>query len=388
MKQTNLLSFKEETSIIKDLLVFDLKYIPPLQYFYVRDELKKIDLSVKKFIKFGKQENLFIYGSAGSGKTASIKLLDKESKKKNLDVRFHYVSGRESYTEYKVLTRLYGKVIDPNILINKLSEKLTGKNVIVIDEADRIESQDLSNLCFLFSRWGEAVSVPEDSYVSLILITNNYNLLKMLQATPHDSVISSLQPEQVFYRPYSKKELFEILRLRAEEGLIDGSWDDEILYAIAERCECEHRGDARYAILTLEKIAVDCEFKGKKRITNDVDLDEIFDYAITKLDSRTVRNLDNQSVAILYSILMCREKTVEDIYIKYLDVCNDISLKPLKKRRIYSYMQMLQGLGLISLYKLKSEGRGRPKLCAEVTVDENVVVNRLKAIGGGSYGGH
>ena len=385
MTQKSLFDFNN-MKIIRDLKVFDLKHVPPRKYFYEREELKQIAFNIKKYVRFGLPTNMFIYGTAGTGKTASVKILERDIKESNVEVNFHYISGRDSYTKYRIYTQLCGDFTDPNNLSKALSHALKGHNIIVIDEADHVRSKDLQDVCFLFSRWGEVIPAKDESTISLILIANKFNLLEILDVEPNDPVVSSLQPDPIYFKHYEEDELYRILLLRAEEGLVEGAWDDEVLKKIAEKCASEYFGDARYAILALERIATICEARGLDRIPSNVDIEEVFNYASTKLGEYTVQRLDKQSLLILYATILCDgEKTVEKIYEKYFDICFKFGVKFLKRRRVYDYIQSMQSLGLVNIYKLKSKRKGRPKMCVEVSVDEEYIINKIKSMFG-DYG--
>jgi len=373
--QLDLLDFTEERKIVKNPIVFDLRYVPPVEYFYIREELKTIDENFKRFLKFGLQSNMFIYGNAGTGKTATIKIFERISKEKGFDVKFLYVSGRECKSKSKIISALTGqpyKKADVSIL----TRKLRGMNVIIIDDANMIPPKNLNDICFIFSRWGELNKV--NSQISVILISNKFNLNVLLGAERGDPTLSSLQPENIFFNPYTERELFNILELRATEGLVEGSWDEDLLREIARKCANEYFGDARYAILALGKAAVECENAGKSKIEVE-NIDNLFTSARDKLDRYTIHKLDLQSVVILYSALISESKTIDDVYLAYVDVCKKYDFSVVKKRAFYDYLYNLHNLGIVSFHELRY-GRGRPKLCIQVCIAEDAVVERFRSL--------
>jgi len=373
---TTLLDFFEDTNIIKNGEVFDLRYVP--RHFYIRKEMHRIAENIKMFIKYGIPEHIYLSGKPGSGKTASIKYLQREAEMRGFNLGFYYVSGREYNTKYKIMARICGfeRSIDPNKVHDEFFRRVKGKAIIVLDEADLVSPRELNDVCFMFSRWGEAVEVANDSVVLLILIGCNVNLTKSLEP----SVFSSLHPKFVFYGSYKKEELFEILRLRAKEGLHDGGWSDEMLEEIAAVCAEEYLGDARFAILALRELAVNSEFRGLDRIEGDIE--GAFVKAAENVLIATLSGLGSHELLILYSA--CRtpedDRTIGAIRRMYEFACSCAGVKPVKKSKFYEVVHALDRLNVVSTAGKAKAGRGRPLNYVMPLVDEDLTIRYVEGM--------
>lgn len=381
---TSLLDFADSKNIIRDARVFDLKYVP--RRFYIRREMKDVADAIKMFIKYDLPQHIHIAGKPGSGKTASIKYLQREAEEKGHDLNFVYVSGRECNTKFKVMAKIcgYDRRTDPNKVYSEFFDKMKGKNVVVIDEADVIPQRHLDDICFMFSRWGEAVEVPDGSLVQLILISCDVQLIYKLDA----SVRSSLSPKYIFYGAYKKEDIYQILSLRAEEGLYDGSYDDSLLEELAEICANDYRGDARYAILALRELAVLSEYQGLEKI--DGNYEWAFRKAGENIMNQTLYGLNPHELAIMYTV--CKlpedERYVKNIMGAYIETCALFGLTPLKKSEFYSTIEELRKMNIIMTVGGggRKGGRGRTPMQIVPLIDEYVAVKLAEKILSSSVG--
>jgi len=106
----------------------------------------------------------------------------------------------------------------------------------VLDDADFAENEMIDELLFALSRRTQSFTV---------IVAQNFRFLERLS----DSVRSSLLPRVLIFKEYTQDELYQILKMRAEDGLL--SHDDVSLRLLSALVARDYRGDARVAIRAL-----------------------------------------------------------------------------------------------------------------------------------------
>lgn len=372
IRNTTLLDFGE-SNLVRDGRVFNLAYVP--EKFYIRKEMRTVANYITTFLKYSSPEHIYLSGKPGSGKTASIKYIQREVEENKIKLDFHYISGRECNTRYKVMARIcgYNRNVNPNKVYDEFYRRITDKTIVVLDEADTLEPKDLNDICFMFSRWGEAAEVPENSYVLLILVgCKAYpHLLRSLEP----AVLSSLSAHNVFYGTYQKEELFEILRLRAEEGLYDGVWNDGLLEEIASACVKEYLGDTRHAILALKELAAYSERKRSSRIEGDIE--KALEKAAERVVVNTLSGLGTHELLVLYSACRVQEDDRQTGALRavYEKACSHVELSPVKKSKFYEIINSLQRLSIITASESAKSTR---QISIAPAIDEEIVTKYVE----------
>ena len=186
-------------SRIRDFRVFDFNYIPerPL----MRRELQPVLDALLRYQKTGIANHLLVFGSRGSGKTLSVKYLQRLFRDRGLSVL--YANCRSHNTSFKVLASLL-QVRPRGTSLEELWHAFTrshpGRLVLVLDEVDLLSEKDRNkDILYLVSR-------SQENYMALLL-SNSPKFLSQLD----ESVRSTLQPEVVHFRNYSAPEVQAIL---------------------------------------------------------------------------------------------------------------------------------------------------------------------------------
>lgn len=313
---------------IRDLRVFDFNYIPPAPLF--RAELRPIIDALVRYEKTGVANHLLVVGSRGCGKTLSLLYLRKLFQERNLDLL--YVNCRVENTSYKILARLLGaraRGVSFAELAERFGDAYPNKTVVLLDEIDLLSDKDKNREILYF------LSRSENNYMA-VLLSNNPKWASTLD----ESIQSTLQAEQIYFRPYSAWELRQILGQRAKEGL--ESAPDEVLAKIAALTAKYTQSDARVSLKTLYYWAVEPK----------TSLEDIFQKARRDLVVEIVKNLNDKSLLILRAA-GTEEKPVKEIYENYRRLCSQYKDQPFSYVHFYSNLAYLQSLGLILLTSTK-----------------------------------
>ena len=131
-----------QTRLIRNPSVFSFDYIPkqPL----IRTETKQLIDDLLHFELSGIPTHYAIIGSRGSGKTITVKYLQRVLPQQT-DLAFMYANCREHNTSFKILAHLLGvsaRGTSLSELFERFRQQCPGKMVVVLDEIDVMSPKD------------------------------------------------------------------------------------------------------------------------------------------------------------------------------------------------------------------------------------------------------
>ena len=380
---------QKRKQLIKNKNILQTTYIPE-QLPHRKEQIEKIVSIISIALNGDRPLNINVYGQTGTGKTAVLNYIGKELKKVdpgNDKCYFLYVNCEVVDTAYSVLYNIASQFIkDINKRIpftgwsvDKLFEEIYTEMermdkvfVIVLDEIDHMITKKGDTILYYLAKIEEHI---QQSKVSLIDISNNMKILEFIQPNVRSRIIG----ENLIFPPYSKEQLEDILKERAEQVFDDGVLDEYVISACAALA-AKSGGDARFAIDLLSTAADISERNGDSVITeahvksakNSIELDVV---------EEAVKTLSIHSKCVLLSVIKNDEsdnKTMVtgDVYNIYKDIVKILGMSPLTQRRITGLISELDMMGLINA-SIKSFGRaGRTK---EITLGiQPDVVSKFK----------
>jgi len=319
----------ESMSRIRDFRVFDFNYIPekPL----MRQELKAVIDGLLRYQKTSIPNHLLIFGSRGSGKTLSVRYLEKLFRDRGLLVL--YANCRSHNTSFKVLAHLVG-VRPRGTSLEELWERFTadhgGPAVLVLDEVDLLSEKDRNkDILYLVSR-------SHQNYMALLL-SNSPKFLSSVD----ESIRSTLQPEVIHFRNYSAPEIEAILKERARLGL--RKVVRPVLGKISALTARNTNSDVRVAIKTLYYSALE----PRKPV------EEHFERARRDILRDVISDLNDKNLLILKAAVEDSGKYVKGVYERYRQISLRFREEPFSYVYFYSNLSYLQSLGLILLVSTK-----------------------------------
>ena len=314
--------------ILRDPHVFEFNYIPeqPL----MRGELKPVIDALARYSKTGISNHILLVGSRGCGKTLSVQYLRGIFSKRGLNVL--YVNCRFYNTSYKILAYLLGvraRGVSFDELTQRFSEQHAGRTVVILDEIDLLSERDRNKDILYF------LSRSDASYMA-ILLSNSTKWMANLD----ESIQSTLQPELIYFHPYSANEISKILGSRAKLGM--RSYTESVVKQIAALVAKYSNSDVRIALKTLYYWATE----------PNISLEENFKRARRDVVVDVVKSLSDKNLLILKAGAG-PEKTVKEVYSLYRGLCVRHKEEPFSYVHFYSSLSYLQSLGLILLISTK-----------------------------------
>ena len=226
--------------------------------------------------------------------------------------------------------------------------------IIILDEVDRLVRKSGDDVLYNLSRINPEL---KNTRVNIIGISNDLKFTEYLDPR----VRSSLAEEEIIFPPYDANQLRDILEERPRLAFKEKSLGDEVIPLCAPLAAQEH-GDARRA---LDLLRVSGEIA--ERLNADRVREEHVRTAQMKIELNrvveVVRTLPTQSKLVLYSIIQLHQNgqksaTTGEVNRVYEEICKEIDIDVLTKRRITDLIMELDLLGIINT-QVVSKGRYR-----------------------------
>jgi len=317
--------------ILLDESVFDETFIPE-RLVARKGQMEEIVRCLKPARSGKSIKNLYIYGPPGVGKTSVTRWILKE----NFERNYIYVNCWSKRTSHKIMEEILlqiGHVVhgkEPTSDLIKRLEKSKKKPIVCLDESDHIKDTDI---LYDLSR----------NSVGLVLISNQAYALSEIDYR----IKSGLFLNEVQFKPYSREEIFEILKDRMSYGFRPGAVSENLLSIIAGMSN----GDARVGLQTIKIAAKDAESRDLETI-NLEDIKSAAKCARKYRLSYLLGKLNNHQRAIYEILKKSRTMNSGDLY----EECNRTIRQKVIARSYRNYMQRMKELGLV-----RESGSGRWK---------------------------
>lgn len=302
--------------------------------------------------------NMFLFGPSGSGKTATIR---HTLKKVNRDAVT--VSCFERRTLQAILERVLSKLRLSKGLRSIRSELLDVPKASTAQNKERLRRYLKENqLILVLEEIDRAVPKAREEILYNLCRIKNLTLIVTAQdgTALHEldeRVRSRVNAVQIEFAPYKPKQLGEVLRGRAEIGIVQGGYDEGVLRIVAETSF----GNARTAIGILKRLAVLAECEQKDRIDHR-DIERIWQTAENAQRHEKLAGLSRHHI-LLYEAIVERGEAVSSVLRReYYQRCKQEGLKPVAPRTLRDYPGELVRRGLIQQENGGAGTRGEAKL--------------------------
>ena len=340
---------------------------------------------------------ILIIGKTGIGKTATIKLfgemITNAAEKRSILIKYVHINCRKERTSYKVLIKIVRTLnknfpkrgYSPQDLLDIIVDSVNNQNLqllIVLDE-----------LGYLINKGGDLIysltRINDDSFnaqqrISIIGIARDISCLNNLDV----STMSTLQRNIIKFKYYTKEELYDILKYRAEISLKENAISNKLIEIISDLVY--QSGDIRYGLNLLWKSSKIAESQDLKYITMEcVRLGNQDIVPFSTLD--VLKYMTLQKVIFLLAIIKALKKSgkiqISSLVItnSYLILCENLGIQPRSYSQLWNYLQDFKRENLITV-EIKSEAiKGRRGLVAvqEISLSkfEEIIINILQSKG-------
>jgi len=327
-----------DQTLFRDESVLDYRHVP-FKMPERDNEIRVIADYLKPLFHGRKGSNLFIHGMPGLGKTASARYVFDELKKASDNVTPLYVNCWENQTTHTIaleIARKTGMLYPPKgvpteEILSNAFKKLRDKGVVIcLDEIDKAKEINI-----IYSLLGL------DS-VSVLLVTNNPKYKNYLEPR----LISRLSLNNLEFKPYTTREMKDILERRAQQAFRPGVISDEVIHEISVNSET----DVRRAITILLESGRVAEKDACKRVrlkhVNEV---------INKMTDLP-KELNTHEEKILKIIKGNKGIISGKAYDKYKELHGELSIRSFRR-----YINRLEKQGLIKTNETGEGFQGRSR---------------------------
>ena len=345
--------FESESRIFKDERILNPEYLPELLP-HREHQIERIANNIYPASKGRSAQNMFIFGGPGVGKTASVKFVFRKFQEFSDRVKTIYINTWDYNTSYAILTKLVldlgffvqRRGLSKDEVMERLIEALkkTKKSLIVcLDEVDQLIKKDESSLYNLL-RLDQYVDNP----IGLVMISNYRDIF--INVEPR--IKSSLDVEEIEFKPYSLQEMKDILLERCKKAFRIGVLQEGVILLCANHA-VNKGGDVRVGLECLRKAARICEEENSDKIKVEHVKQILKQVGPVKLEIMR-KKLEGVEKNIVELLSQEKEITSTELYKKYVEKFGKITQFGLS-----NHIKHLEDIGLLNSKVSRKETRGR-----------------------------
>lgn len=345
--------FFEESKIFKDENILSPEYLP--EFLPHRETQMERIAKIITPVSYGRtSQNIFISGVPGIGKTASAKFIFRKFEEYSEKVKTIYINTWNYNTSFSILTKLVIELgffaqrrgVSKDEIMDKLIEamKKTNKSLVIcLDEVDQLVKKDESALYDLL-RLNQYVTNP----IVLVMISNYRDIFAEIEPR----IKSSLNIEEIEFKPYNLQEMKDILHERCEYAFRPGVMEEGVILLCANHA-INKGGDVRIGLECLRKAARTSEEENSDKIKVSHLKQILNETGPVKLKIMK-DNLTGVKKNIVDLLSELEEVTSTEFHKKYIEKFGQISQFGLRKHIIH-----LENIGVIKTKESREETRGR-----------------------------
>jgi cell division control protein 6 len=362
-----------DETLIKNDRVFDPEYTP--ERFGFRDsQLQQITYNLRRGIMGGNPVSSLVLGPCGTGKTTSVKLVFDEVEQSSDKIVPVYINCQFNSTPFQAFAQIFRMVVGhlppetgvPLARIqNEIMKKLQRENkclIVALDDIDHLFIDKYANdILYDILRAHEKYPGVRTGVIGIL----SENEFRFVLATKVHTVF---HPSEVFFDPYTRSQIHDILRDRVLHGLVESVLPDELLSYITGLTL--DAGDLRVGIELVYRSALEAEAEGCRKITQEhVDRAHAAEAKTIHL-KRILQGLSPAEKALLKILA---ENQGEMLSKQLCTFFEDRTGHKLKKYN--AVVGKLEALRLVDAPYVKKVGRSRRVI---LRYDENDIIRYLK----------
>ncbi len=337
---------------------------------------------------------ILITGKTGIGKTATVKkfgeILINASIKREILIKYAHINCRKERSSYKVLIKIIRltnknfpkRGYSPQDLLEILIDSLNYQNIhllVILDEMSYLINKG-EDLIYSLTRINDD-SLSVQQRISIIGIVRDVSCLNNLDY----STISTLQRNIVKFSNYSKDQIFDILKYRAQLCLKKNIISDELLKMIVESTYLN--GDIRYGLNILWRATKVAENMNLNLITPEcirLGSQELVPFSTVDI----LKYMSSQKLLFLLAIVKSLKNTNKtsisflEIIQTYQVICENLDVNFRSNSQLWNYLQEFrrEGTVLINIISEKIKGRRALIQLPEINIIklEKVIIDLLK----------
>jgi len=345
--------FETESRIFKDERVLNPEYLPELLP-HREHQIERIANNISPASKGRPAQNTFIFGAPGNGKTASVKFIFRKFQEFSDRVKTIYINTWDYNTSHAILSKLVidlgffvqRRGLSKDEVIERLIEALkkTKKSLIVcLDEVDQLIKKD-ENALYDLLRLNQYVDNP----IGLVMISNYRDIFVNVEPR----IKSSLDIEEIEFKPYTLQEMKDILLERCKEAFRPCVLQEGVILLCTNHA-VNKGGDVRVGLECLRKSVRISEEENSDKIKVEHVKQILKQVGPVKLEMMREK-LEGVEKNIVELLSDEKEITSTEFHKKYVEKFGKITQFGLRK-----HVKHLEDIGMVRTKVNRRETRGR-----------------------------
>lgn len=337
-------------SVFRNESVLSPDFLPEMLPFR-ETQIKQVAANIEPAAHGKKGQNTFIFGSPGIGKTATVRYVFRQMEEEYPAVKTIYINCWDFNTSIAVMSKItndlgmfvprrgLGKDEINERFVEAISKSKKGI-VVCLDEVDQLISKEHGALYSLL-RVGQYTGKD----LTLVLISNDPHVFSSLESR----VMSSLNSDDVEFRPYDINEMKNILSERSKAAF--NSVDSAAILLAANQA-VNMGGDVRIGLQCLQKAGRIAEKSGAAKLLASHLKDTIKE--VKNPRSQIIKGkIGENEKAIVDIVNKTGEMSFTELYEKYSSKVE----KPVSMRMVQDYVKHLAAAKMIRMSERKVEGK-------------------------------
>ncbi len=317
--------------------VFDEDYIPE-EILFRDTQISRISFNLKPAMHKSRPVNMLCLGPPATGKTTVTKHILNSAEDYLTGVYINcQINQNKQQIFSRIFQRLYGYIPPSGLSFQKLYSAILKKIVerdeilfIVLDDINFLPPKLLNEVLHTLLKGHEEL---QGFKIGIAGISTDMRTSAILES----KTLSLFHPDEIVFPVYDLDEMMEILRRRAEIGVVGGKVLNSALELIVEKA-FEYL-DLRFGINLLKLSILNADRKGKDFVDAG-DVEEVIDEGRGIFFKKMVSALSKDEIEVLLAIYTSEKKFTGEIYSSFFK-------SKISYTKFYEILRKLENLRLI-----------------------------------------
>ncbi len=327
---------------------------------------------------------IIMKGEPGIGKTSVARLSSRRLAALLGNIVVVHINCRTYRTPTSVIQRIASSLMpelpdrglsyeEMVLILEKILSKKKEDLLVILDEVEYLRDGDSLVYTLLRLHEGEAPKSP--TLVTIARWDPPYLM---------DDAIKSFVITKLLLDKYTPEQLKTIVRYRAEEALVEGSYDDDTIGKVVELSE--HTGNARVSLKILYLAAKLSEEAGLSKITLDMVSEAASRIGVIGITEDALMPLDLHDKLLLLAAakrLSSMDKSwmkMGDLLEEYRLLCEEVGVLPYKYTAVWKRVRGLKNIGFLETKKSGEGMKGQTTLISLGSIPADKLRTKLKEI--------
>jgi archaeal cell division control protein 6 len=263
-----------DETLFRDPEVFELDFVPE-QFHHRENQMRELAFQIQPGLRGGRPLNTVCRGLPGTGKTTSVRKLFAEIEDTTKKLVPVYVNCQIDNTKFAIFSQIYRKLaghLPPasgtsfKQVFDAIARILQREETVLLVTLDDVNyllyENEINKVLYTLLRAHEAYP---GTRIGVILIISDMSV-DLTQAVDA-RVASVFRPTDIYFPPYSREEVSEILKERVQQGLFPKVLSDDMLTLVID--QTMQSGDLRVGIDLLKRATLTAEKAARKSVEKD-----------------------------------------------------------------------------------------------------------------------